>query len=48
MLTIKDIIETSKILGISAREYISRCLKEVSLGRADRQNLTHAKLCQQY
>ena len=49
MLTIiKDIIETCKLLGISARDYISRFLKEVSLGRTDWQNLTPAKLYQQY
>lgn len=42
------IIETCKLLGISAREYISRFLKEVSLGRTDWQNLTPAKLYQQY
>ena len=49
MLTIiKDIIETCKLLGISARDYISCFLKEVSLGRTDWQNLTPAKLYQQY
>ena len=49
MLTIiKDIIETCKLLGISARDYISRFLKEVSLGRTDWQNLTTARLYQQY
>ena len=42
------IIETCKLLGISAREYISRFLKEVSFGRTDWQNLTPAKLYQQY
>ena len=38
------IIETSKLLGLSAREYIKNFLKEVSLGRTDWQNLTPAKI----
>lgn len=42
------IIETCKLLGISARDYINSFLKEVSLGRTDWQNLTPAKLYQQY
>lgn len=42
------IIETCKLLGISARDYINSFLKEVSLGRTDWQNLTPARLYQQY
>lgn len=42
------IIETCKLLGISARDYINSFLKEVSLGRTYWQNLTPAKLYQQY
>ena len=38
------IIETCKLLGLSAREYIKNFLKEVSLGRTDWQNLTPAKI----
>lgn len=40
------IIETCKLLGISARDYINSFLKEVSLGRTDWQNLTPARLYQ--
>lgn len=48
MFMIRVIIETCKLLGISARDYINRFFKEVSLGRTDWQNLPPAKLYQQY